>query len=150
MVALSDGRLSCIHTFYRNMTVLSWVNCYLKSVKFLFLLSILQFALWIKIWKISRYILFTGLLTQCRDRIGRQSVNILWLGFVFSFEALTHDIAEGKRYEKCALSRLSQQDIGLMTERMSTSSNHTKWLSITMASSLHTRKKSFLRNQRFC
>ena len=43
MVALSDGRLSCIHSFYRNMTVLSWVNCYLKSVKFLFLLSIFYF-----------------------------------------------------------------------------------------------------------
>ena len=37
MVALFDGRLSCIHTFYRHMTVLSWVNCSLKSVKFLFL-----------------------------------------------------------------------------------------------------------------
>ena len=35
MVALSDetgGRLSCIHTSYRNMAVLSWVIFYLKSV----------------------------------------------------------------------------------------------------------------------
>ena len=40
MVALSDGRLSGIHTSYRNMTVLSWVFFYLKSVKFHFLLSI--------------------------------------------------------------------------------------------------------------
>ena len=39
MVARSDERLSCIHTSFRNMSVLSWVNFYLKSVKVLFLLS---------------------------------------------------------------------------------------------------------------
>ena len=38
MVALSDGRLSGIHTSYRNMTVLSWVL--FLSEKFHFLLSI--------------------------------------------------------------------------------------------------------------